>query len=86
MPLTEQTVTQVRKTFLALLSAIKFKSSISLLTVKAHYFRINEYKGIVIASFSPTPTLSHASSLSNIALLSMTVYMITNYSVYGVGS
>uniref|UniRef100_A0A8C2XKF2 Coatomer subunit zeta n=1 Tax=Cyclopterus lumpus TaxID=8103 RepID=A0A8C2XKF2_CYCLU len=36
VPLTEQTVTQVRKTILASLSAIKFKSSISLLTVKAH--------------------------------------------------
>ncbi|KAA8591037.1 hypothetical protein FQN60_001980 [Etheostoma spectabile] len=71
VPLTEQTVTQVRKTFLALLSAIKFKSSISLLTAKAHYFRINEYKGIVTPSFSPTPTLSHSSSLSNIALSSM---------------
>uniref|UniRef100_A0AAQ4QPF4 Coatomer subunit zeta n=1 Tax=Gasterosteus aculeatus aculeatus TaxID=481459 RepID=A0AAQ4QPF4_GASAC len=36
VPLTEQTVTQVRKSIRASLSAIKFKSSITLLTVKAH--------------------------------------------------
>lgn len=71
MPLTEQTVTQVRKTFLASLSAIKFKRSISLLTVKTHYYRTYEYKGIVIASFSSTPTLSLASRLSYIALSSV---------------
>lgn len=67
MPLTEQTVTQVRKTFPAPLFAIKFKSSISLLTVKTHYFTTYEYKGIVIALFSSIPTLSLASRLSYIA-------------------
>lgn len=80
MPLTEQTVTQVRKTFLASLSAIKFKRSISLLTVKSHYYRTYEYKGIVIASFSSTPTC-HSPLGCHIlhCLLCMTEYMLTNY-------
>lgn len=64
-------------------SAIKFKSSISLLTVKTHRHRTDDYKDIVRASFFPPCLLCHPPLACHLlhCLRCMTVSTIANYSV-----